>query len=177
MNKSAKEALNTALQQLSYGYYVVASRAEGAELKTRSKDWVSAGTVSWAMQSSFDPPMLTIAIQKDSDLNETIQKSQAFSLTTLGKHEGELIKRFAGNSEVDYSNNTVNGIEYSTGETGAPLPACGISTIECALEDAVTTEGDHMLFIGRIITVIVADGEPITERETRFAYAGATARS
>lgn len=177
MKDSAKEALDTALKQLSYGFYVVASRAEGAELRTRSKDWVSAGTVSWAMQSSFDPPMLTIAVQKDSDLNETIQKSQAFSLTILGKHEGELIKRFAENSTVDYSNNTVNGVEYCEGETGAPLLSCGIATIECAADEAVTTEGDHILFVGRIITVVVAEGEPITERETRFEYAGAAPRS
>lgn len=177
MAKPTKQELDNGLKQLSYGFYVVATRADADDLKTREKDWVSAGTVSWAMQSSFEPAMLTIAIQKDSDLNETIQKSQVFSLTVLGKNEKELIERFAKQSEVDYSNNSVNGVEYCEGETGAPTLSCGITTIECTLEDALTPAGDHMLFVGRIQNVINVEGEPITERETRFEYAGATPRS
>lgn len=169
--------IDTALKQLSYGYYLLATRADNAELKTREKDWVSAGTVSWAIQSSFEPPMITVAIQKDSNLNETIQISQVFSLTVIGKSEQELIEKFANQSEVDYSNNKVNGISYSKGETGAPLLNCGVATIECTLDDALTTNGDHLLFVGRIPNVICNEGDPITERETRFEYAGASPRS
>lgn len=177
MAQIAKQDLDTALKQLSYGFYVVATRADGNDLATREKDWVSAGTVSWAMQSSFAPPMLTIAIQKDSDLNETIQKSQAFSLTVLGKDEKELIERFAGQTEVDYSDNKVNGVDYCEGVTAAPTLSCGITTIECELADALTPDGDHMLFVGKIVNVINADGEPITERDVRYAYEGVAPRS
>ena len=177
MAKPSEQDLNQALQQLSYGFYLVATRADGDDLKTRSEDWVSAGTVSWAMQSSFDPPLITIAIQKDSDLNETIQKSQVFSLTVLGTQERELIQRFAERTDVDYSNNAVNGISYREGETGAPLLDCGVATLECTLEDALTTPGDHLLFVGRIQSVTSNGGDPITERETRFEYAGTSPRS
>ncbi|MEL7161669.1 MAG: flavin reductase family protein, partial [Bacteroidota bacterium] len=151
---------------------------DGAELKTRDQDWVAAGTVSWAMQSSFEPPLLTVAIQKDSDLNETIQKSQVFSLTVIGQYEEDLIKRFAENTDVDYQNESVNGITYREGETGAPLLNCGIVTLECKLEDALTTTGDHLLFVGRVVAVHSgSNGEPITERETRHHYEGVSARS
>ncbi|WP_273447396.1 flavin reductase family protein [Neolewinella agarilytica] len=177
MSNPNKTRLNEALQQLSYGFYVVATRADGEELATRSEDWVSAGTVSWAMQTSFQPPLITIAIQKDSDLNETIQKSQVFSLTILGKDERDLIERFANNSDVDYSGNTVNGISYKEGTTGAPILDCGVATLDCRLHDALTTDGDHLLFVGYVEDVIVNDGEPITERDTRFEYAGTSARS
>ena len=177
MAQPSKQDLDTGLKNLTYGFYVVATRAYGEDLKTREKDWVSAGTVSWAMQSSFDPPMLTIAVQKDSDLNETIQKSQAFSLTVLGSNEKELIERFAKQTKVDYSDNKVNGVDYCEGVTGAPTLSCGITTIECTLADALTPDGDHMLFVGKIENIINVEGEPITERETRFEYAGATARS
>lgn len=177
MAQPNKQDLDKGLKQLTYGFYVVATRADGDDLKTRDKDWVSAGTVSWAMQTSFEPPMLTIAVQKDSDLNETIQKSQAFSLTVLGKNEKELIERFAKQTKVDYSDNKVNGVGYCEGVTAAPTLSCGITTIECTLEDALTTSGDHILFVGRIQNVINVDGEPITERDTRFAYEGVSPRS
>lgn len=167
---------DTALKQLSYGFYILATRADNTDLKTRNEDWVSAGTVSWAIQSSFEPAMVTVAIQKDSDLNETIQKSQVFSLTVIGKNERSLIERFAEQTEVDYSSNKVNGITYREGKTGAPLLDCGVATIECTLDDALTTNGDHLLFVGRIQNAICNDGEPITERETRFEYAGTSPR-
>ncbi len=176
-DQTKPSTLDQALKQLSYGYYIVATRADGQELTTRSEDWVSAATVSWAMQSSFDPPLITIAVEKDSDLNETIQKAQSFSLTVLGKHDEELIKTFATQKEVDYSNQSVNGVKYTEGKSGAPLLDCGIATLECTLEDALTTPGDHLLFVGRIVAATKADGQPITEQDTRKHYEGVNPRS
>ena len=166
-----------ALKQLSYGYYLLASRADESQLKTRNEDWVSASTVSWAIQSSFDPEMITVAIQKDSDMNETIQKSQAFSLTVLGKDEKELIKKFAEQTDVDYSDNKVNGVEYEEGQSGAPVLHCGVATLECTLEDALTTNGDHILFVGKVVHAKTNGKDPITEREARYTYAGTSPRS
>lgn len=173
----ADQSLDKALKQLSYGYYLVATRKDGHDLKTRSEDWVSAATVSWAIQSSFKPALITIAVQKDSDLNETIQKAQCFSLTVLGKNDEELIKKFAKQTEVDYSNQSVNGIAYTEGETGAPLLDCGIATLECTLEDSLTTHGDHLLFVGKIVSATAKEGHPITEADTRKHYEGVSPRS
>lgn len=170
--------LDQALKQLSYGFYIVSTRKSGDELKTRDEDWLSAATVSWAMQSSFDPPLLTIAVQKDSDLNETIQKAQMFSLTVLGKEDEELIKKFAQETDVDYGSHSVNGISYKEGETGAPILDCGIATLECKLEDALTTPGDHLLFVGRIVKATThGSADPITEADTRKHYEGVSPRS
>ncbi|PHI19231.1 NADH-dependent FMN reductase [Lewinellaceae bacterium SD302] len=166
--------IDQALRNMTYGFYIVATRKDGSELTTRNEDWLSAGTVSWAIQSSFDPAMITIAIQKDSDLNETIGRSSAFSLTVLGKQDEKLVKKFANDTDVDYSNNKVNGISYTEGKTGAPILDCGLATIECKLVETLTPSGDHVLFVGK-----VQDGQqherndkPLTEADTRFEYGG-----
>ena len=172
-----QNSLNEALQQLSYGFYILASRADESKLVTRDEDWVSASTVSWATQSSFEPALITVAIQKDSDMNETIQKSQGFSLTVLGTDEKELIEKFAKQTDVDYSEGKVNGISYKEGESGAPILNCGVASIECTLEDALTTSGDHILFVGKVVAATSNGQDPITERETRFEYAGTSPRS
>ena len=178
MSTKTNSALDRALKSFTYGFYILATRADGDELKTREKDWVSAGTVSWAVQSSFDPILVTVAIQKDSDLNETIQKSQAFSLSVLGQSEKHLIERFADQTDVDYSDQKVNGISYKEGTTGAPILDCGVATLECKLVDALTTSGDHLLFVGRVENATVNnDDEPICEKDTRYAYEGVSARS
>ncbi|THH37595.1 flavin reductase family protein [Neolewinella litorea] len=175
--QKADQQLDKALKQLSYGFYIVATRKGGEDLSSRDEDWVTASTVSWAMQSSFEPPLITIAVQKDSDLNETIQRAQSFSLSVLGKSDEKLIQKFAEQHEVDYSNRSVNGISYQEGKTGAPLLDCGIATLECKLEDALTTPGDHLLFVGRIVNAISKDGQPITEADTRKHYEGTSPQS
>lgn len=178
MSTPNNKVLDHALKQLTYGFYLLATRADGDDLKTRDKDWVAAGTVSWATQSSFNPPLITVAIQKDSNLNETIQKSQAFSLTILGRDEEALISRFAQQTDVDYSDHAVNGVSYKAGQTGAPILDCGVATLECTLVDALTTSGDHLLFVGKVENAIVNnDHEPICEKDTRNAYEGVSARS
>lgn len=178
MATTSKETLDRALKTFTYGFYILATRADGADLKTRSEDWVSAGTVSWAAQSSFDPILITVAIQKDSDLNETIQKSQNFSLSVLGQSEKDLIKKFAKNTDVDYDNNTVNGVSFREGSSGAPILDCGVATLECTLVDALTTNGDHLLFVGRVDNATVNnEEEPLCEKDVRFAYEGVSARS
>ena len=177
VDQSPNSSLDKALKQLTYGFYIVATRKDGHDLKTRSEDWVSAATVSWATQSSFDPPLITIAIQKDSDVNETIQKAQSFSLTVLGHDDEELIKKFAEQTDVDYGAHTVNGVSYKEGETGAPVLDCGVATLECKLEDALTTHGDHLLFVGKVMKATAKDGKPITEADTRKHYEGVSPRS
>lgn len=170
--------LDAALKSFTYGFYLLATRADSDDLTTRDQDWVSVGTVSWVSQSSFEPPLITVAIQKDSDLNETIQKSQAFSISVLGQREEALIERFAGKTEVDYSDNAVNGIAYREGKSGAPILDCGVATIECTLVDALTTPGDHLLFVGKVVNATVNnDDTPICEKDTQLAYEGVSERS
>ncbi|NJB86990.1 flavin reductase (DIM6/NTAB) family NADH-FMN oxidoreductase RutF [Lewinella marina] len=176
-NEVANAQLDKALKQLSYGFYIVAARKGGEDLSSREEDWVTASTVSWAMQSSFHPPLITIAVQKDSDLHETIERAQSFSLSVLGKQDEPLIKQFAEQHEVDYSEQSVNGISYKEGKTGAPVLDCGIATLECKVEDALTTPGDHLLFVGRIVEASSRDGEPVTEADTRKHYEGTSPQS
>ncbi len=166
--------LDQALKHLTYGYYILATRKAGKELVTRDEDWVSAGTVSWAIQSSFKPPFITVAIEKDSDLNETIQKAQSFSLTILRKEDKKLIKQFAEHTAVDHDKHRLNGVNYRESEkTGAPLLDCGLVTFDCKLSDALTTKGDHILFVGEVVDVTTnGAGEPIKDADARFEYAG-----
>ena len=167
------QSLDKALKLLTYGNYIVTTRMPANELETREKDYLAAGTVSWAMQSSFEPPMLTIAIRKDSDLRETIERSGSFVLTILGKKDQQLVGRFRGNSDI--SDDQINGIGYAKSpETGNPIIKTGIAYFECEVSKRLESVGDHVLFIGRIVNVREQqkDNEPLYEWETGFQYGG-----
>jgi hypothetical protein len=41
MSTTSNDTLDRALKQLTYGFYLLATRADGDDLKTRDKDWVA----------------------------------------------------------------------------------------------------------------------------------------
>ncbi len=171
---SVSEIQEDILEKITYGFYIVTTRVGSEELSTRHKDYVAAGTVSWLMQSSFEPPMVTVAIQKDSDLNETIGRSKAFAVNILGKEDQPLINDFAGDSEIDKTH--INGHKYLNGmKTDCPiLEKRGLGYLECEVEEIVDTQGDHVLFIGKIVNNELKEPnyQPLHEWETGKHYGG-----
>lgn len=170
---SVSEIHEDILEKITYGFYIVTTRVGSEELTTRHKDYVAAGTISWLMQSSFEPPMLTVAIQKDSDLNETIGRSKVFAVNVLGKEDQSMINAFAGSSDVNKTQ--INGYEYLNGmETDSPVLERGLGYLECKVAEVVDTDGDHVLFIGKIVNSELRkpDYQPLHEWETGKHYGG-----
>ncbi|MGB3618180.1 MAG: flavin reductase family protein [Catalinimonas sp.] len=170
-NTHNAEERSKALQKITYGFHVLTSRKSAAELSTRTEDWLAAGTVSWVTQVSFEPQLVAVAVQKSADLNETIQKSQHFAVNVLGKDNRAMVEQFAGKTEV--GDHTLDGHAFEDGLTTCPLLKEALAYIECELDEAVTLNGDHMLFIGRVVNAGVRqDAEPLVEWETEHHYGG-----
>ncbi len=126
------------LEKITYGFYIVTTRVRREELSTREKDYIAAGTVSWLMQSSFEPPMLTVAIQKDSDLNETMGRSGVFAVNILGKDDQSMVDDFSSDSEINTQQ--INGYTFLKGEeTGCAILERGSSFIDCKVEEVIDT--------------------------------------
>jgi len=161
------------LEKITYGFYIVTTRVGREELSTREKDYIAAGTVSWLMQSSFEPPMVTVAIQKDSDLNETIGRAGAFAVNILGKDDQSMVGDFSGDSDINAQK--INGYTFLDGqETGCPILERGLGYIECKIEETVDTQGDHVLFVGKVVDNKLREPEhmPLHEWETGKHYGG-----
>jgi len=161
------------LDKLTYGFYIATTRAKSEDLDTREKDYIATGTVSWVMQSSFEPPMVTVAIQKDSDLNETIGKAYRFAINVLGKDNRDMINDFAKDSAVD--GQKINGYSFLNGmKTESPIFDKCLGYIECEVADIIKTDGDHVLFIGKVVNHELREPEamPLHEWETSKHYGG-----
>ncbi len=161
------------LEKITYGYYIVATRMNGEKLATRDEDYISAGTVSWLMQTSFEPPMVTIAIEKGSHLNETIGRAKAFAVNILGENDRALVEDFA--REIDVDGQRINNHHFTNGkETNCPVIGRGIGYLECRVVGMPESYGDHTLFIGEVVNseLIAPKAKPLHEWETGKHYGG-----
>ena len=74
------------LRMIPYGIYVMTAKDGDGN--------VGAGTVNWVTQSSFDPPLVAIAVKTDSGLYVTVKAAGKFVLNMLGKGQQGIAFRF-----------------------------------------------------------------------------------
>lgn len=156
-----------ALRFFQYGLYVVTARARNHE----PGQPYAAATVTWVSQASFDPPMIMMALRRESWTNEAVRQTRMFALNILGSDQKELAGRFF--KKVDLENNRINGLVFEEGKNGAPLFTDAIAYLECCEEERVEI-GDHSVLVARVTDAGVrrSDGIPILLRETGWTYGG-----
>ena len=114
-------------------------------------------TLGWAMQTSFDPPMLAISIGKTRYSMEVVRAAGEFVLSFPSAAQEADVLVFGTKSGRDCD---------KLAETGAATtPACKIDSV--LLDDAVANfeckvvgeieAGDHVIFVGEVICSHVND--------------------
>ena len=152
----------TVLRLFTYGLYAVTAK---------HGDEVGLMTANWIVQSSFDPPMLTLAAEADSRTRRLIEASGAFAVNIYetGQRElaGQLGRTFAKHPEKQ------NDVAWKPGSaTGSPLLEAALGWVECKVVGSLPS-GDHVLYVADVVEVgLHRQGAPLTLRETGFKYAG-----
>lgn len=160
--------MNT-LQKLSYGQYIVTSVKDADEMTTRDKDYIAAGTINWITQTSFEPPILAMAVDHTSDLQETIEKSREFTVHILGEGHEDLIDKFAKDSEI--TEKTINGIPFTRDENDQIILDQSLGYITCKAVESISS-GDHTLYLSKVLHFEDMDaGEPLTTQSVDKQYA------
>lgn len=152
----------TVLRLFTYGLYAITAK---------HNDQVSAMTVNWIFQTSFEPPLLTLAVEADSHSRQVIEAAGAFAVNVYETGERE----FAGSLGRTYAKHPekVQGLEGKPGSaTGSLLLDKALAWVECKVINQVPS-GDHVLFIAEVVDVgLNREGTPLTLKETGFKYAG-----
>ena len=142
MDPNAKK---TALRMIPYGLYVLtAGHSDGR---------VSAGTVNWVTQASFEPPLVAVGVKTDAHGHALIKESKAFALNILGK--GQQAVAYAFFKPAEKQGQMISGEPFRAGTTGAPILTNAPAYVECTLETTVEL-GDHSIFVGRVVDAGVA---------------------
>lgn len=158
MDANLKKAV---LRMFSYGLFAVTSRHD---------DEVSAMTANWVMQTSFEPPMLTLAVEQDSHTRQVIEASALFVVNIYESGQRELAGRLGktwGKHPGKFSE-----IPNRPSPSGLPILEETLGWVECRVVSRVPS-GDHVLFIAEVVDIgLNREGTPLTLKETGFRYAG-----
>ena len=148
------------LRMFSYGVYILSSVNEGE---------YCVSTITWASQASFEPPMISVCIKRNSASYEIVKKRGEFILHLLGDNQKELASTFF--KPTIFENEKLNGQEFSLANN-LPLLKDIPAYIQCKVVE-ILENGDHPLFLAEVVDAkINNDSNPLELRKTGWTYGG-----
>lgn len=104
---------------------------------------------------SLDPPLVLLAIGRDSQSHTMFQRAGCFALNILADDQEALSNRFASPGPKEFED-----LSTHVAETGAPILSDAIGWVDCKVIDLLPG-GDHEIFIGEILAGECRDGAPL----------------
>ena len=148
------------LRMFSYGVYILSSLNEGE---------YCVSTVTWVSQASFEPPMISVCIKRDSASYEIVKKRGEFILHLLGDSQKELASTFF--KPTVFENEKLNGQAFSL-ENNLPLLKDVPAYIQCKVVKIIEN-GDHPLFLAEVVDAKINNvSNPLELRKTGWTYGG-----
>ena len=148
------------LRMFSYGVYILSSVNEGE---------YCVSTITWVSQASFEPPMISVCIKRNSASYEIVKKRGEFILHLLGDNQKELASTFF--KPTIFESEKLNGEEFSL-ENNLPLLKDIPAYIQCKVIE-ILENGDHPLFLAEVVDAkINNDSDPLELRKTGWTYGG-----
>jgi flavin reductase (DIM6/NTAB) family NADH-FMN oxidoreductase RutF len=128
---------------------------------------------SWVQQASFEPPILSVAVNSKRYLKDWLLKSPQAALSLVGKaSSGTFFKKYGKGFEPGEP--AFEGMEILRGTTGVPLLADSIGALEGRIVGHHEA-GDHVVFFLQIENAVAGSGfdteEPYVHiRKNGFNY-------
>ncbi|MDF2791399.1 MAG: flavin reductase FMN-binding protein [Neobacillus sp.] len=134
----------TAMGKFATGVTVITTEVDGA---------VFGMTVNAFMSVSLNPRLVAISIGERAHMLEKIKMSQKYAVNILSEDQKELSMIFAGQmkDKREVTFNTLNGF---------PVLPGALAQITCEVVNE-HIEGDHTLFIGKVIDIHLEEQEPL----------------
>ncbi len=157
------EEFRKALRTLTYGLYVVTSRTEEGPV---------AATVNFLTQTSFNPPLVVVALKRESGLQRAVEGSRAFAVNVLAGDQKSLAADFF--KPVRVEGNALNGHPFTHSRTlGLTVLEECPAWFECQVVEKVD-QGDHVIYVGKVVDGAVVRQVPryLVMWDTGWYYGG-----
>jgi 3-hydroxy-9,10-secoandrosta-1,3,5(10)-triene-9,17-dione monooxygenase reductase component len=129
----------------------------GVTVVTALADGSPAGATAGAVSSlSLDPPLMLVALDRDSRTLAAVRDSRRFAVNVLDAESEELARRF---STKEHHTVKWDGIGW-TECGGAPWIDRAVLAVACALRD-LHDGGDHVIATGDVLEVDARGGDPL----------------
>ncbi len=129
---------------------------------TTEEDGIAHGaTVSAFASLSLSPPMVTVALDGNSQLLARIERTGRFGINILGQTQDDLALTFARRSQDRFA-----GVDWHL-DHGLPRLTGAPSWIVCDLAQSVPG-GDHRLLLGSVTHAVTATAPPLVYGHRTF---------
>lgn len=113
-------------------------------------------TASSVISVSMEPPLMLFALKRGARSFPHFYEADSFAVNALTADQEDLSTRFSTPHPDRFGD-----LAYGPGEnTGAPVLDGAWGRIECVTH-ARHDGGDHVLFVGRIVSIEYSDAEPL----------------
>jgi flavin reductase (DIM6/NTAB) family NADH-FMN oxidoreductase RutF len=102
---------------------------------------------SWVMQAGFEPPTLTVAVNRERYLADWLQKGAHVVVNILAEDEKDMISHFGRG--IKPGEPAFNGVDLLEGEASAPVLADALAFLAGDVAASLDA-GDHLLFLVHI---------------------------
>lgn len=145
----------TALAQFATGVTIICARAG---------DHKYAGFTANSFNSvSLEPPLILWSLALESDSLPAFEAAERYTVNVLAAGQVGLARRFSRPHADRFA-----GVDYRMGWADAPLIEGCVAWFECR-HHARQRAGDHMLFIGEVVTCERATGSGLVFHHGHFA--------
>ena len=152
----------TVLRLFTYGLYTITAK---------HGDQLSMMTANWLTQCSFEPPLLALAVERDSHSRAVIEAAGGFAVNIYEAGQRELAGQL-GRTFAKHPEKSAEIAWQPAPVTGSPLLEAALGWADCQIVGQ-TPAGDHLLFIAEVKEVgLNREGAPLTLKEAGFKYAG-----
>ncbi len=154
----AQPSLAAALGRIPSGLFIVTLRRQ---------DTPAALLASWVQQCSFNPPQLTVAVQKGRDVAPWLTPSAPFVVNILGEGQNDLVSHFARGKPLS----ELPPEKVSSADGEVPFLSGALAVLHCSVTAKVDA-GDHYLFVGRALSGrLQGEGKPMVHiRKNGLSY-------
>ena len=136
-------------------------------------DTIHAATVSWVSQVSFEPPLVMVALRRNSHLAHAVRKAHRFAVNILDVDQETLAEKFFAHLTAPAGEQTLVGHAIRGSVAHCPLLTDALAWLECRLAAELPSPGDHSLLLGEVTGAgIRRPGPPMVLWETPWSYGG-----
>jgi flavin reductase (DIM6/NTAB) family NADH-FMN oxidoreductase RutF len=168
-----ESSVRQVMEVMPYGLYIIGSTGENGP---------NGMMADWVTQVSFNPRLISMALENDSQTLANIKSTLCFTVNFLkeGTHGMDLARRFSapyrgskvGGPMARGVHDKLSGERHRSTARGCPILDAAMAWLDCEAVEFLPT-GDHTLVVGKVIDgQLRVDSAPLTSSFTGWTYSG-----
>jgi len=127
-------------------------------------------TASSFTSVSLDPLLILVCIDQSARMLPLIQEKKRFGVSVLRENQQAISEFFAQPEQRERSEESL-GIRFGWAKDGIPVLEDTLARLACSIVSSHVS-GDHTIFVGKVESVEVSEGEPLLHFRGKYRHIG-----